>query len=201
MKNKQRELEAETTWEDAVPIIKEGQHTDVYLTSAIEEPWEYNQLCYVLDHAYPSETFTLHINNYGGFVDSGFMIIAAIKNSEAHITAKLSGTVASVATIITLACDKYVLTDHLAFMIHNYSGGAQGKGHEIKAQVDFTDSELNTAFTSIYGGFLTDNEMELVIAGKDYWLNKGEVLARLAARESKDTAALEAIAAKKKAKR
>ena len=58
------------------------------------------------------------------------------------------------------------------------------KGHEIKAQQDFTDKELNVAFRAIYSGFLTDREMTQVIDGRDIWLGKAEVLSRW---ESKTT--------------
>jgi ATP-dependent protease ClpP protease subunit len=112
----------------------------------------------------------------------------------------LSGTVASIATIIALACDSIEVADYIQFMIHNYSSGASGKGHEMKAQMDFTDAELNKAFSEIYAGFLTNHEMELVIAGKDLWMGKSELLSRYAARENGDTEALVAIEAARKAK-
>jgi ATP-dependent protease ClpP protease subunit len=195
-----RPKEKTSVWDDYVPIVKSGQHTDVFLTESIEAPSEYNQLCHMLTHAYPSESTKLHINNGGGYIDAGFMIIDAIKNSNAKVTARLSGTVASAATIIALACDDIEVTPHTSFMIHNYSGGAQGKGHEMKAQMDFTDAELNEAFEAIYGGFLTPSEMELVIAGKDYWMGRGEVVDRLAARKAGDMDRLEEIAAIRKAK-
>ena len=189
-----------SVWDDYTPIITTGRHTDVYLADSIEAPSEYNKLCHVLDNAYKGDTITLHINNGGGYVDAGFMIIEAIKNSKAAVTAKLSGTVASVSTIIALSCDDIIAANYVQFMIHNYSGGAQGKGHEMKAQMDFTDSELNKAFTEIYGGFLTDHEMELVIAGKDIWMGKDELLNRYNARKSKDVTVLDAIEAARKAK-
>jgi len=181
-------------WDNFVPIISHDRHTDIYLTDGIEAPSEYNQLCNILNSAHTGDTVTIHINSGGGYVDSGFMIIDAIKNSNAVVTAKLSGTVASVATIITLSCHHVVIADYVQFMIHNYSGGAQGKGHEMKAQMAFTDSELNKAFAEIYGGFLTEDEMASVIDGADIWIGKKETLARLAARSTNDAEALEAIA-------
>ena len=187
-------------WEDYVPLIKSGQHTDVYLTATIETAEEYAELCYRLENAFESETFTLHINNGGGYVDSAFMIIDSIKNSKAKVTAKLSGTVASAATVIALSCHEVECANYLSFMIHNYSGGAQGKGHEMKAQMEFVDSELNNAFKTIYGGFLTTKEMEAVIEGGDCWLNKKEVNGRLKARANKDLKTLEEIAVTKEKK-
>ena len=189
-----------SVWDEYVPIIQSGNHIDVYITEGIDVPSHYNQLCHILAHAYPSDTVTLHINNGGGYIDSGFMIIDAIRNTKAKVTAKLTGTIASAATIITLACDKIVLSKHISFMIHNYSGGAQGKGHEMKAQMEFTDAELNEAFAEIYGGFLTENEMELVIAGKDFWMGQVEVQDRWTACRAGNKERLAEIAAERKAK-
>ena len=63
-------------------------------------------------------------------------------------------------------------------MIHNYSTGMQGKGHELKAYQTFTDKELNRAFKDIYRDFLTPKEMTEVIEGRDIWLNEDEVMKR-----------------------
>jgi ATP-dependent protease ClpP protease subunit len=111
-------------------------------------------------------------------IDSAVMIIDAIRASKAKVTAYLSGTVASAGTIIALACDNVVIADHTSFMIHNYSGGLAGKGHEMKARQLFIDTSLNKAFASFYNGFLTEAEMTEVINGKDMWMGKDEVVER-----------------------
>ena len=167
-------------FDDYVPVIqsKDGRDTTVYLTDSITYPSEYNKLCYVLDSARSGDTVTIHINNGGGHIDSAFQIINSMKNSKAHIIGKLSGTVASASTVISLHCHELVVADYTAFMIHNYSGGVVGKGHEIKAHQEFIDRELNTAFRAIYAGFLTEKEMTQVINGRDIWIGKDEVLTR-----------------------
>ena len=172
-------------WDNYVPIVKSkaGSIIHVYLTDQIDVPASYNELCFELLSAKAGTSVKLHINNGGGIIDSAFMIIDAIKQSKATITAVLSGTVASAATVITLACDNIEVIDYTSFMIHNYSAGTQGKGHEMKAYMDFNNSELNSAFRTIYGGFLTDAEMEAVIDGKDMWMGKDEVLSRWTARQ------------------
>jgi len=78
-------------------------------------------------------------------------------------------------------------------MIHNYStdGGGHSKGHELRAMVDFTDAQLNEAFSAIYGNFLTPREMELVIAGKDMWMGKQEVYDRIKYMKKNDSEGLE----------
>jgi len=167
-------------WDLDVPIVAdaEANTATAYITGPISEPKDYNELCYMLSTAQESTRFTLHINTPGGIIDSAFMIVAAIRKSKAQIVGALSGTVASAGTLIAMACDELVVTDHLSFMIHNYSGGMAGKGHEMKARQKFIDSHLNEAFKSFYGGFLSADEIERVIEGTDLWMGSSEVVDR-----------------------
>jgi ATP-dependent protease ClpP protease subunit len=168
-----------TVWDDYVPIVtRDVFNIDMYLTDTIEYPATYNKLVHTLTTAEEHHTINIYINNGGGYVDSALYIIDAIKKSKAQVIAHLSGTVASSATIITMACDEVVCAPYLSFMIHNYSTGIQGKGHEVKAQQTFSDKELNRAFRDIYRNFLTEEEMNKVIEGTDIWLNEIDVMTR-----------------------
>lgn len=169
-----------TVFDNYVPMITNKHTTTVYLTDVIEAPSLYNELCYKLDNASPAEEFFIYINTPGGILDAAIMLVSSIKNTAANTTARLSGTVASAGTIIALACKNVEVADHTAFMIHNYSAsGISGKGHELKAHQEFVDANLNKSFSSFYEGFLTPAEIKRVIDGKDYWMNKDEVLSRL----------------------
>lgn len=169
-------------WENAVPIIRYDDTTHAYLNTEIMEPDQYNELCFRLATATNLDKFVLYINTPGGLIDSAFMLCDAIKNSPAHVTAKLTGTVASAGTIITMVCDDIIVSDHLSFMIHNYSAGVSGKGHEMKARQGFMDSSLNDAFREFYTDFLTPSEMQEIIDGKDLWIGSDEVRTRWARR-------------------
>lgn len=172
--------DATRIWDLAVPIITNGDTIHAYITDEIMEPSNYNELTYMLATASQYHKFILHINTPGGIIDSAFHLIDAIKSSDAHVTAYLTGTVASAGTIITLACDDVVVTPNVAFMIHNYSSSYGGKGHEMKAYQNFVDSSLNAAFKDIYRGFLTEEEMDKVIDGTDMWMGTAEVKSRWA---------------------
>jgi len=167
-------------WDLDVPVVvnESGDEITAYITGQIGEPNLYNELCYILSAATENMKVTLHVNTPGGIIDSAFMIVSAIKKSRAQVTGVLTGTVASAGTLISMACDELDVTDHLSFMIHNYSGGMAGKGHEMKARQKFTDSHLNDAFKSFYNGFLSDEEMERVIEGTDLWMGTAEVAER-----------------------
>lgn len=178
LKDIQRSLSGvghKSDWDMYVPIITEENNHTVYLTDPITEPSYYNKLTHKLYTANEYDTFTLVINNGGGILDSAFMVTNAIKASKAKVTCRIVGTVASAATIIAMVCDELVTTSNVTFMVHNYSSGMQGKGHEMKARQKFIDVELERAFKEFYLGFLTKDEIQDVIDGKDMWMNAKEV--------------------------
>ena len=176
--------DATRVWDLPVPIVvdKENNTISAYLTGAIEDPHQYSELCYLLTNADEDTVIVLYLNTPGGIIDSAFMVANAIKESKAHVIGHLSGTVASAGTLISMACDELDVTPHLSFMVHNYSGGMQGKGHEMKARQKFTDDHLSDAFSCFYAGFLNEDEMEKVIEGTDLWMGTDEVQERWDAR-------------------
>jgi len=187
-------------WEEYVPIIRGHHEATIYLCDHIEAPGVYNETCHLLDSAVKYDTTRFYVNNGGGYVDSGFMLCDAVKRSQSTTIAMLSGTVASIATVFALACDKLEVADYTQFLIHNYSGGIQGKGGEMKTEMEFKARELADAFRGIYAGFLTPDEIEFVITDNDIWLNKSEILARWNCRKRKDAEGLEVLSAERKAR-
>ena len=165
-------------WDDYVPIVQDGTTYTAYLASPIEEPDLYNQLCHLLDVATDEMTIVLDINTPGGSIDSATKILHSLSKTKAHTKAIINGTVASAGTIIALSCKELEIAKYTQFMIHNYSTGTQGKGHEVMAYIQFTDKNLKVTFREIYKDFLTEAEMDSVIKGEDMWLNAEEVLTR-----------------------
>lgn len=173
-------------WELEVPLILDENKKvlTAYISNKINEPFEYDELCHNLREADSIYKVNLYLNTPGGVIDSAFTIANAIKDSQAEVTAILNGTVASAGTIIALSCDDIIVKDHLSFMVHNYSGGIQGKGNEMKARQNFNDAHLNEAFKHFYTGFLTEDEIQRVIDGIDLWMGSEEVKERWANRQA-----------------
>jgi len=172
--------DATRIWDLQVPIIenKDDRILSIYMRDTIDEPCVYNEVCYMLENAKPGSEVKLYLNTPGGVVDTAFMLADAIRRSKAKIVAHLAGTVASAGTLIIMACDDIIVAPFTSFMIHNYSGGAVGKGHELKARQAFVDKQLNEAFKAFYLGFLTEEEMTQVIDGTDFWMGADEIQER-----------------------
>jgi len=170
-----------TVWDDIVPIIKSKKEKTyyAYISDAIGNPYIYNKLCYILTNKVkPDEKVVIRLTTPGGDLDSCTNIVNAIQRCKGHVVVELSGEVASAGTIITMYADDIVALDELRFMIHYYSGGVMGKGHEVKAQQKFYEEQVESWFKRIYKDFLTEEEINNVIEGKDIWMGKDEVLER-----------------------
>lgn len=85
------------------------------------------------------DEITINISSPGGFVDDGLMIYDAIRSHKAHVTARLSGLVASAATWIACAADKVIASDTLLYMIHNVQGVAVGTKDDMRKAADLNE--------------------------------------------------------------
>ena len=169
-------------WDEFVPIkkSKDGKRIDVFLFEHIEVPAIYARLVYELLTAESNVNVNLHINNGGGYIDAANSIVYAITNSKANITAHLSGTVASAATVIALACPTIIVEPDLNFMCHEASfQGVSGKFSDMKTFQTFYDKHTKESSIRHYEGFLTKAEIEEMHRGKEHWFNAEETAKRI----------------------
>lgn len=75
-----------------------------------------------------------HIHSPGGDVWEGFAIHDALVNSGKEVETIIEGLCASIATVIALAGDKRLMTQHSEFMIHNPWTFGIGDSEDLKKQ-------------------------------------------------------------------
>lgn len=153
-------------------------NTTIYITNEIAEPSEYTEMLATLAAAQENDTIELIINSPGGRVDTAVMILNALSQTNAFTKAKVVGEAASAASMIMLAADELEVAPFAFAMIHNYSTGMYGKGHELKTQSDFIHSAYGELFHGVYKGFLSKKERKQVIEGKDMYLSADDIEAR-----------------------
>jgi len=121
------------------------------------------------------------INSGGGFVQEGMQFYNIIQEKfYGRTTAYLDNRGYSMGAMLFSMCDKRVIYPYSDFMYHNYSGGAHGKGGELKARVDHSDKKLKAFFHDIIvkRGFLTEEEFGQMLVGQDYWMGAKELCRR-----------------------
>lgn len=157
---------------------------EFYLSGEIESPDEYIQWFDTIRHAGENDAIKFYINSYGGDVFTAIQFMRVLQETPATVIMSVEGACMSAATMIFLCAESFEISDHTAFMIHTYSGGMIGKGHEMHSQAQYERSWSINLIKEVYDGFLTEQEMQRVIDGADLWMDSKEVIKRLKARES-----------------
>jgi len=168
-------------WDSVCPIVKVHEKLyRVYFLNEVGVPDDYAELMELMQDLDETVTVEWFLNSPGGVLDSAIMLLDAIHSTKAKVIGKLSGMVASAASMLALVFDEVNIAPYTSFMIHAWSvSGQAGKANEIEAQNDFAKKETKRLFNDIYAGFLTSREINKVLKGTDIWLNGNEVLDRL----------------------
>jgi len=151
----------------------------LYLCGEITEPSEHIDIIQALHNAGPDDTVDLFINSGGGNLVTAIQIMDAIKHCNASVTGHLVGEALSAGGMLFLACDSWRVADFATLMIHNYTGGAIGKGHELYSSIGYMKKTYPEFFKAFYKDFLSEAEMNRVLAGEDIWMETEEIMERL----------------------
>ncbi|PTG23388.1 head maturation protease, ClpP-related [Staphylococcus chromogenes] len=79
---------------------------------------------------------TVNINSGGGDVFSGVAIHNMLKSHKAHVTVKIDGLAASIASVIAMAGDKVIIPRNAMLMIHNAWTFAVGNASDLRKQAE-----------------------------------------------------------------
>jgi ATP-dependent Clp protease protease subunit len=150
-----------------------------YIVEDIKEVDYYLSMINTIRTAEQHDTIFIYLNTPGGNLHTAIQIIAAIRQSSATVVTCLEGVVCSAGTMIFLAGHKHVVNQNCTFMIHNYSQWVGGKGNDITIQVKYTESYFRKLSEDIYGKFLSKDEIESVLEGKDLWMESSDVARRV----------------------
>lgn len=172
-------LSSKNVWEDYAPIVKSDKGVEIFLHEGINVPGFYSEIYHTLTNLSEDKEAVININNGGGFETGASLICHGLRNTKARTVANLSGLVASAATLVTMECDDIILAPDTIFMIHESSfEGLGGKFSDMKTFKEFYETHTRRMSNIYYGGFLTEDEIELMHNGKEKWLNSDEVMER-----------------------
>lgn len=153
----------------------------IRLSRSITEADDFEEEFQVLAAAGPQDVVRIIINSDGGNVATALLLCKAISECEAHTVAYIGFMCASSATAIALACDEWEIDDNSSFMLHTATYGAYGKAPEVAVQVKHMDKMISRFVVNTYSGFLSAEEIQAMLDGKDFWFEGEELAQRLTA--------------------
>ena len=152
---------------------------DYKLFGEITEVDDYFDLIDALNYASPDDEFIIRIHSGGGLLGTADVIINAIQNTQARVHGHIESLCGSAATIIFLNCHSYSISPRSEFFVHTASSGTIGKEHENYASIIFDRKRVHKMVRDAYEGLLTDQEIDNVLKGQDYYFDADELGERL----------------------
>ena len=159
-----------------------------YLDERIRDAKFYRPLLQSIYSLGANDTLQIIINSYGGDLDGALSIISAIKYTEANVIVYIDGAAASAASLIALVAPTLLVSEYSTMMIHSATFGSVGKQSDVISHATFMDRRIKSIMQDIYKDFLTDEEMQDVMTGREIWLDAQGIGERLMERQKKQQA-------------
>lgn len=154
---------------------------EVYLSGPLTGPEDYVDWVRTIRSAGPDDVIELHLNTPGGDVYTAIQLLHAFDSTDAHVHVVIAGICASAGTILMTVGDSFEIHPATSFMFHNYSGGMRGKGNEMHIQMEYERKWSVQFMKDTYHGLLTEDEINSLVDGRDFWLSAEDVGDRLLA--------------------
>lgn len=142
-------------------------------------PIEYDHLGYapvlnVLEGASENDKVTIELAGPGGSVDTGIVIVNAIRDCKCGVDIVVVGRCFSMHAILAVSGKSLVMKPNTWLMFHNYSGGESGKGTEMFDATIQTYKHIHQFFDDLATPFLSAEEITKVKSDKDVYIRASD---------------------------
>lgn len=156
-----------------------SQKYTIRIDRPLTEASEFQEELATLRIANQNDCVHILLNGPGGSDVVMKAFLNAMAQSEAHIITEIEGQCCSALTMIFLAGDEFRVSDDSEFMIHTGSFGYSGKENNVREFVEFNAKSNSRLMNKYYKHYLTPDEIEQCINGRDFWMDADEIMERL----------------------
>lgn len=156
----------------------------VYLDEMIGPPSFYRNLIHYMHNMQEDDSLTVWMDTGGGHIDGAMALIDAMQTTEGCVQVIVTGMAGSAGSIIALNAPNLVIGNRARFFLHaaSYGVGHMKQG-EVESTVENNKIMLRSIYEEAYSGFLTEQEIEMLFIGKDYYFDTTEVNRRVEQRQ------------------
>lgn len=147
-------------------------HNRLFIDDLVHEGVDIHDILNRLHMSTELDTLEIRINSNGGAVKYGQQFINVIKDKfQDRCVTILDADAYSMAAVLFMSGDQRVIYPHSVMMVHDVSMHLGGKVSESKRQMDTFLPVFNAYFKNIFGDTMTDEEIQDMFEGKDFWFN------------------------------
>lgn len=150
----------------------------VYIDEEFREAKYYRMIVNAITDLGENDVVEFNINSSGGDLSGLVALLSAIENTEATTVAVLNGEVHSAGSMLAVSCDAVMVGSYANMLCHSVRYGVRGKAADIHAQVLHSNDYNETLMRKCYEYFLTTEETEELLKGKELWLNNEQIKER-----------------------
>ena len=155
-------------------------------TVHIDEPFvnvkQFENIVTMLEKAGPNDVLEIKLSTPGGALHAILPLVFAMGSTNANVFVHAVSDVASAGTFLLMMADDVFINPYVTVMFHQVSFGASGQGNHVGDFVDHVMKSSKKLVRDMYSGFLTETEIEALLSGKEFWMDKTEFDTRYAAR-------------------
>ncbi len=167
-----------------VAVDVRTQHTYIIpLDEPIGPPSYYRAAVKAIQDANEGDVVRICLNSQGGRMDGCASILHALAATPATTVAEIQGDCHSAASLIALSCDIVQVGENASMLCHSARWGFMGKSEDVIQNALHNKKISDQTMRRIYKHFLSEQEINEVITGKELYLDSDEIVERLEARE------------------
>lgn len=147
-----------------------------------DDPRYYLYYFKVIEEAHEEDDIVFYFNSPGGDINTLNLFLNALRRCKSKNVLARVNYAASAAALLALYCDNIEFNVNATLMLHTWSGVRYGKGQEIESDLNHSKKNYESMLRYICKKILTDEEIEQMINGKDFYFDGEEAVKRLKAR-------------------
>ena len=149
----------------------------LYLSTLIENQTDLADITHALSKLTPEDKLKIVFNSNGGLVSEGKILINTIQSTGVFTEFELMSSAASMAAVMFCVGQRRIIHENSSLMFHTFSGGAVGRGQEMKDEVKHKNKNILSFLRAHLIG-LTDEELDKMVIGKEFWFDTPKMCKR-----------------------
>ncbi len=151
----------------------------VFIDEPVKPAAYYRKVTQMIANAKEGDFVEFEISSPGGYLNGLIALISSMQKSDATKVAWINGECHSAASMLALSCDVIYVAPYSTMLVHFIRFGSSGKVADVVSHVGHVQDTSEKLFRDIYKYFLTEDEIEACLSGREMYMSSEEVSKRL----------------------